>query len=230
MTPELVERLVTEVEDAIGEPVRHTIRKLFPERLDRTIADEVALAWKAPKRVLMLSNQLSRLTRVTITATRFPRETGSKYPAEYGVFSFEIMNAAPNALDLLSRLPAFATLSGAFMSRADSPDWAESMATVSKERALAPWSLRRGFRFVSEEGWSISERFGWGTYIGPRCALAFGPLRAPEIVERTANGGALIWLTKEPFDFRNEDHFRRYAELTTELAAHLHPGNELDEI
>jgi hypothetical protein len=60
MTPDLVERLVMEVEDAIGEPVRHTIRKLFPKRLDRSIADEVALAWKAPKRVLMLSNQFSR--------------------------------------------------------------------------------------------------------------------------------------------------------------------------
>ena len=84
--------------------------------------------------------------------------------------------------------------------------------------------------FVSEEGWGISERFGWGTYIGPRCALAFGPLRTPEIVQRTANGGASTWLTKEPFDFRNEDYFRRHAELKTELAAHVHPGNELDEI
>jgi hypothetical protein len=52
MTPALVERLVVETEEAIGEPIRHTIRKLFPKEIDRSIADEVELAWKAPKRVL----------------------------------------------------------------------------------------------------------------------------------------------------------------------------------
>ena len=46
MTPALVERLVLETEDAIGEPIRHTIRKVFPKLLDRCIADEVELAWK----------------------------------------------------------------------------------------------------------------------------------------------------------------------------------------
>ena len=39
MTPALVERLVLETEDAIGEPIRHTIRKVFPKLLDRSIAD-----------------------------------------------------------------------------------------------------------------------------------------------------------------------------------------------
>jgi hypothetical protein len=93
------------------------------------------------------------------------------------------------------------------------------MAAVMTERELAPQSLSRGFRFVSEEGWRISERFGWGTYFGPRCALAFGPLRAPEIIERAPDGGAVIWLTKTSFDFRNQEHFCRYTELMNELAA-----------
>jgi hypothetical protein len=225
MTPELVERLVEEAENAIGEPIRHTIRKPFPTKLDRSIADEVSFAWKSPNRVLMLSNKLSRRTVVKISASRFPRSSGSKYPAEYGVFSIEISNAAPRSLDILSRLHTFADLSGAFLARADSPAWSESTATVMADRQLAPQSLSCGFRFLSEEGWSISERFGWGTYVGPRCALAFGPLRTPEIVERTPNGGAMIWLTKEPFDFHNEGHFRRYADLKTELATYLHPGN-----
>jgi hypothetical protein len=229
MTPDLVERLVTEAENAIGEPIRHTIRKLFPKKLDRSIADEVTLAWKAPKRMLMLSNQFSRPTHLTITANRLPRVTGGVYPADYGVFSIEITNAAPRALDVLARLPTFATLSGAFMARADSPEWSESMAAVMTERGLAPQSLSRGFRFVSEEGWSVSERFGWGTYIGPRCTLAFGPLRAPEIVERAADGGAVIWLTKAPFDFRNQEHFCRYTELMNELAAYVHPGTQFNE-
>jgi hypothetical protein len=229
MTPDLVERLVMEVEDAIGEPVRHTIRKLFPKKLDRSIADEVTRAWTAPKRVLMLCNKPSRPNHVTITANRFPRLQGARYPADYAVFSIEIGNTAPRALDLLSRLPTFAALSGAFMARADSPDWRESLVALVKERNLAPQSLSTGFRFVSEEGWGISERFGWGTYVGPRCALEFGPLRTPETIERSPDGGAVIWLTAVPFDFLNESHYRRYMELKRELAAHVHPGTQIGE-
>jgi len=104
MTPALVARLVLETEEAIAEPIRHTIRKLFPKKLDRSIADEVELAWKARKRVLMLSNQLSCPNHVLITANRFPRPQGGSYPADFGVFCIGINNAAPRALDLLTRL------------------------------------------------------------------------------------------------------------------------------
>ena len=45
LTPALVERLVLETEKDIGEPIRHTIRKLFPKKLDRGIADEVELTY-----------------------------------------------------------------------------------------------------------------------------------------------------------------------------------------
>jgi hypothetical protein len=229
MNPDLVERLVWEAEQAIEEPVRHTLRKCFPEKLTGSIAEEVAQAWKAPKRVLMLCNPLSRPTQVTITANRFPCAKNGAYPADYGVLSIEIGNSAPRALDLLARLPRFAALSGAFMARADSPDWRESMVAVTKERELGPQSLSTAFRFVSEEGWGISERFGWGTYVGPRCAREFGALCAPETIERLPDGGAIIWVTAQPFDFRNESHYCRYIELKKELAAHMHDGTQIGE-
>jgi hypothetical protein len=230
MTPILVERLVLETEEAIGEPIRHTIRKLFPKKLDRSIADEVELAWKAPKRVLMLSNQLSRPNHVLITANRFPRPQGGSYPADFGVFCMGISNAAPRALDLLTRLQTYATLSGAFMARVDSPDWMESYDAVLKKRGLAPETFSPGIRFISEGGWGISERFGWGTYIGPRCARAFGSLATPEVIERCTDGGAVIWLTKAPFDFRTEAHFSRHKALMKELADHAHPGTQVSEL
>lgn len=229
MTPDLVERLVVEVESAIEEPVRHAIRKLFPKKLDCTIAEEVELAWRAPRRNLMLCNQLSRPNQVIITANRFPSFQGAAYPADYGVCSIEIGNTAPRALDLLSRLPTLAALSGAFMARADSPAWRESGDALLRRRDLASESLNTGFRFASEQGWAISERFGWCTYIGPRCALEFGHLRSPETIERTADGGAIIWLTSMPFDFGNESHHFRYIELRKELAVHIHPGTEIGE-
>jgi hypothetical protein len=104
MTSALMERLVLETAEAIGEPIMHTIRKTFPQPLDRSIADEVELGWKAPKRPLMLCNQLSRPNHVLITANRFPRPKGGAYPADFGVFSIGISSAAPRALDLLTRV------------------------------------------------------------------------------------------------------------------------------
>ena len=230
MTPALVERLVLETEEVIGEPIRHTIRKLFPKKLDRSIADEVELAWKSRKRVLMLSNQLSRPNHVLITANRFPRPHGGSYPADFGVFCIGVNNTAPRALDLLTRLQTYATLSGAFMARVDSPTWMESTDAVLKEHGLAPETFFPRIRFISENGWGISERFGWGTYIGPRCALVFGSLDTPEVIEWCADGGAVVWLTKAPFDFRNEAHFSRHKALMKELSDHLHPGAQVSEL
>jgi len=229
MTPALVERLVEETEAVIGEPVRHTVRKTFPQELTHNIADEVTRAWKSPKQILTLCNKLSRPDHVTISANRFPSFKGAAYPADYGVCSIEIGNTAPRALDLIAHLATFAALSGAFMARADSPLWRESMVAVAKERGISPDSLAAPFRFVSEQGWGISERFGWGTYLGPRCTREFGPLRAPENIERLPDGGAIVWLTAAPFDFRDESHYSRYLELNRELAVHRHPGTQIGE-
>jgi hypothetical protein len=230
MTSALVERLVLETEEAIGEPIRHTIRKAFPQPLDRSIADEVELGWKAPKRTLMLCNQLSRPNHVLVTANRFPRPKGGAYPADFGVFSIGISSVAPRALDVLTRLQTYATSSGAFMARADSPEWLESTETVLKVRGFARETFFPRIRFISENGWGISERFGWGTYIGPRCALAFGSLATPELIEPCKDGGAVVWLTKAPFDFRDETHFSRHQALKKELEGHLHPGTQIGEL
>jgi hypothetical protein len=133
-------------------------------------------------------------------------------------------------LDLLTRLQTYATLSGAFMARVDSPEWMESANAVLEERGIAPETFFPRIRFISEDGWGISERLGWGTYVGPRCAVAFGSLTTPEIIERCTDGGAVIWLTKAPFDFRNESHFSRHKALMTELADHVHPGTQFSEL
>ena len=149
MTPDLIDRLVVEVESAIGEPVRHTIRKLLPKKLDRSIADEVELAGRAPRRRMMLCNPLSRPNQVIVTANRFPSFHGAAYPADYGVCSIEIGNTAPRALDLLLRLANFAALSGAFRARADSPVWRESRDALLSSSHRAAESLSTRFRFAS---------------------------------------------------------------------------------
>jgi len=230
MTPETVERLVVETESAIGEPIRHTIRKAFPQPLDRSIAAEVELAWKASKRVLLLSNKLSRPNLVHITAMRLPQCKGAAFPADLGIFSINIHSTGPRALDVLTRLQTYATISGAFMARADSPGWEESVRSVCQDQGVASEALFRGIRFTSEAGWAISERIGWGTYIGARCARAFGTLTAPEVIEQHIDGGATLWVTKDPLDLRNKDHFCRHAAILNELANHWHSGTKMSEL
>jgi len=230
MTPDMVERLVVETESAIGEPIRHTVRKAFPQPLDRSIADEVELAWKAPKRVLMLSNKLSRPNLVHITALRLPQCKGAAFPADLGIFSINVRSAGPRALDILSRLQTYATISGAFMARADSPAWDESLRATRHGVGGASEEFCRGIRFISEAGWAISERIGWGTFIGPRCALAFGTVSAPEVIEQRSDGSATFWVTKDPLDFRNEEHLCRHAAFMNELANQWHSGTKIGDI
>jgi hypothetical protein len=223
MTPALVESLVETSEQAIGEPIRHSARKLFPAPLKLGIREEVELAWKAPKRVLHLSNKLSRPNYTMITARPFPRPKGGHYPADWGRFSVRIKHDAPQALELLQRLPSYAALSGAFMARADSPQWWSSMNAVHAERGLGPGSLVTKLRFYSEAGWAIGERLGWGTWLGPRCAREFGRIEAAELVQEQLDGGACVWITKEPFDFRRQEHLARYLALREQLARHVLP-------
>lgn len=230
MTPALVESIVEASEEAIGEPIRHTARKLFPKPLDCGIREEVELAWKAPKRTLRLSNKLSRANYTAITAHRFARPKGGAYPADWGSFRIQIKHDAPQALELLRRLPRYAAMSGAFMSRVDSPQWWTSMNEVQAERGLAPGSLLKQLRFVSEDGWAIAERLGWGTYLGPLCAREFGAMDAAERVQHEADGGVTVWITAEPFDFRKEEHFARYQALCEQLAPHAHRGHQVGEL
>lgn len=230
MTPERVERLVVVTETAIGEPIRHTVRKTFPQPLDRSIAEEVELAWKAPKRSLLLTNKLTRPNQVHITAFRMPTFKGAAYPADVAWFSISISASAPAALEVLGRLRRYAALSEAFMARADSPDWFASSVAAAPGKDAMLQTFDKGIRFVSEAGWAISERIGWGTYVGPRCSRAFGELSQPERIEKDEDGGMSFWLTRAPTDFRDEAHVRRHAAVLSELEPHWHPGTELGEL
>lgn len=223
MTAALVEAIVEQSEQAIGEPIRHTARKLFPKPLDRSIREEVELAWKAPKRELQLSNKLSRPNYTSITASRFPGPNVAPWAAGWAQYSVTIKQEAPQARALLGSLPQYAALSGSFMARADSPEWWTSLKEVQAQRGLAPGSLLRKLRFAADSGWFFAERLGWITRLGPDCAAAFGAMGAAEVVRKEPDGGVTVWITAEPFDFRRQDHLARYIALHEQLAKHAHP-------
>lgn len=229
MTPALVESIVRATEDAIGEPIRHSTRNTFPKPLELAIQDEVALAWQAPRRVLKLSNTLSRANHVSISASRFPRPIGGAYPADWAQFTICIRAGAPHALNVLEGIRDYAGLGNAFFARADSPAWWDSWDRA-KDRLPAIEQTR--LRIPSDEGWAISERLGWINWFGPRAVDALGLTGSAaelgvEKIEDSADGARLLWLTKAPFDFDDESHCRRYLALTDRLEPHRHAGTPL---
>ncbi len=232
MTPALVEQLVVETERAIGEPIRHTIRNLFPKPLDRSIQEEVTLGWKAPKRVLTLSNTASSPNHVRIHAERHPRPKGGAYPADWGEFRVLIKASAPQALEVLTNVSRYAELSHAFFVRADSPCWWDSYdrakAAGVEHEVLRP----KGFRIASEERWAISERIGWINYFGPRASKELNLLSTSEDIGaeqmgQGPHGGYVVKVTATPFDFSDAHHWKRYGALLSFLAPHRHDGTPI---
>lgn len=213
MTPALVESILVETEEAIGEPIRHTARGLFPKPLALSVQEEVELAWKAPKRSLDLCNKLSRPNHVNISADRLHH---------WASFRIRVQRNAPAALNVLTRVEKYASLSSAFFVRADSPGWWDSRAAdAEKNQALAIAQLR----IASDAGWSIAERLGWVNYFGSRASSDLGlndggSSCGAEANEPSGNGGRILWLTKAPFTFQDESHIKNYAQLLATLEPH----------
>jgi hypothetical protein len=220
MTPEVVEALLLETEKTLGVSISHTTRKTFPQPREKTIQEEVLLAWKAPRRLLNLSTRLSSPNYVDITASRYPSPKGAAYPVDHGAFRVCVRTNAPRALKVLRRLQGYAEISNAFFARADSPLWWDSFRKIKDSDSGVVFPT---LRVASQPGWAIGERFGWVSYYGPRAAQelqldeAAGAARVHKL-DVTPNGGRLMWLTKEPFDFGNEAHRRVYCDLVSALA------------
>lgn len=225
MKPEIVEALVTETEQAIGQRITHTTRRTFPERRETSIQEEVILAWKSTKRVLSLSTKLSCPNYVNVSASRHPRPKGGPYPADWGAFRVLVRSDAPARMKVIKRLKNYGQISNAFFVRADSPKWWDSFicleATASK--VAMPY-----LRMTAAPGWAIGERLGWINYFGARAAKELALDDAAQSagvhkLEVTSDGGRLLWITDKPFDFGNETHRQIYCNLLSALSFRVVP-------
>ena len=127
---------------------------------------------------------------------------------------------APKSLTVLRRLMKYGQLSHAFFARSDSPEWWDSYRKIQDSD---PGIVFPTLRLVAEPGWAIGERFGWINYFGPRAAAELGLDEAAGQaklykVEETPNGGRLVWLTKEPFNFCDAGHRRVFRELVASIS------------
>lgn len=219
MTAELVERFVVEVEFVLKEPVRHAVRNLTPEPLRTTVRKEVERAWNSPKRIVVLSNSFARRNHVKITAGRFVGPFAGGQGADWARFTMRMRAGAPAAPILIEKLREFAWLSGAFFVRADSQAWSASWERVTDMPALQDTRVR----IPSEAGWSVTERFGWLNWFGPRATKALGFEATAEaagvaVIERNEDGSSVVQLTRTPMDFRDGEYRRQYRALLERLA------------
>ncbi|HEY2345357.1 MAG TPA: hypothetical protein VGH80_05660 [Xanthomonadaceae bacterium] len=225
MTPELIEQLVLEVEFVLKEPVRLAIRDTSPEPLKTTIRKEAARAWSSPKPIVVVCNAFSRRNHVRITAGRFIGPFAGGQGADWARFSMRIHAGAPAAPVLIQKLREFAWFSGAFFIRADSPEWSASWARATDMPALQDTRLR----IPSGAGWSITERFGWLNWFGPRATRVLGFGATAEeggvaMIEHNDDGSSVVQLTRTPFDFRDAEYRRQFRALLERLGPHRHIG------
>lgn len=221
MTPELIERFVQEVEFFLKEPLRHTVREVFPEPLTLSLRKEIERGWASPKRSVTLANAGNHRNHIRIAAGRFIGPFADNYTEDWARFSLRMAADAPAAPVLVGKLREFAWLSAAFFVRADSPAWVSSRARAN---GLPPLQDTR-ICIPSGYGWSISERMGWLNWFGAHATTVLGFDRAPEdagvaVIERNEDGSCVVQLTRTPMDFRDAAYRQQYLALLEKMAPH----------
>jgi hypothetical protein len=156
----LEERILPLVEEAVGEPIRHTMRRGFPAQIKGSLADEIAASWKSQSGVLLLSNRLSSPNHTMINARIAVRRDAAGGLHKFGSLGIFIHESAPKADALLQRLKDFVLATRAHFGRADSPAWTSVVPVV------VPLS----------DTWHMRERFGALTFLPSSCSGQLRPL------------------------------------------------------
>lgn len=179
LTPATIEeRLLPLAEDAIGEPMRHSMRRAFPKPLESGVAEEVERSWTSKSGVLLLSNKLSSPDHVMFNARIAVRRGDAGTLERFGVLSLHVHEHAPRLENVLRRLGDFVRMTRAHFGRADSPTWASAAPVI------LPLS----------ESWRMKERFGWLNYLPPSCSAQLPQADDAIRIEAMDHGGYLLSL------------------------------------
>jgi hypothetical protein len=179
LTPAAIEeRLLPLAEDAIGEPVRHSMRRGFPAPLRSGVAEEVERSWATNSGVLLLSNKLSSSNHVMLNARIGVRRGDAGVLERFGVLSLHVHEHAPALEGVLQRLGDFVRMTRAHFGRADSPAW------PSPAPVILPLS----------ESWRMKERFGALNYRPPSCSAQLPPPDDSIRIQAMDDGGHLLSL------------------------------------
>jgi hypothetical protein len=182
LTPDAIEeRLLPLAESAIGEPIRHSMRRAFPAPLQSGVAEEVERSWKSKSGVLLLSNKLSSPNHVLFNARISVRRGAAGSLVRFGTLSLHVHEHAPRLEGVLQQLGDFVRMTRAHFGRADSPAWFSA----------APVILRLS------ESWHMKERFGWLNYLPPSCSAQLPQPDDSIRVDAVDGGGHLLALGSE---------------------------------
>jgi hypothetical protein len=175
------QRILPLAESAIGEPLRHSMRRAFPAPLKASVAEEVEASWKSKSGVLLLSNKLSSPNHAMFNARISVRRGPTGALERFGTLSLHVHEHAPRLVDALQRLGDFARMTRAHFGRADSPAW------LGATPVFLPLSAT----------WRMKERFGWLNYLPPSCAAQLREADASMRIEALDDGGHLLSLESE---------------------------------
>jgi hypothetical protein len=179
LTPASIEECILPLaESAIGEPMRHSMRRAFPAPLKTSVAEEVEASWNSKSGVLLLSNKLSSRNHAMLNARISVRRGPAGTLERFGAMSLYVHENAPRLESVLQRLGDFVRMTRAHFGRADSPAW------LSSTPVILPLSA----------SWRMKERFGWLNYLPPSCSAQLPEGGDSIRIEAMEHGGHLLTL------------------------------------
>jgi hypothetical protein len=214
MTPAFAERVAGVVETIAGVTFSHVIRDVFPALRKKSIAEEAAAAWAAPKRRFRLSNEASNPEHIQLLAGVMPRASDAGR-VSYGYVTLLIKAGAAAASAVAGGLEKLVAECNAVYARADAPTWGTDSASPDAFGTLA---------LPVASDWLLGERLGWVTYLP---ATAWSRLDAASKQALAALGanlrpahadGGILQLTPEPLRDGSPEDLARYQAVRALLA------------
>jgi hypothetical protein len=214
MSPAFAEHLSGLVEAITGLAFSHAIRDAFPALRRRSVAEEAAAAWAAPRRRFRISNGPTDPQHIQLLAGVLPRVTDAGRES-YGYLTLHIRAGAEAASAVAENLDKLATECDAVYARADAPTWG---VEASDPQAFATLAI------PAAGGWLLAERLGWVTCLSAAARSCIDGARMQALsalgvqARDTPAGGCVLRLSAEPMDDRSPQDLARYRDVRSLLA------------
>ncbi|MCH9698369.1 MAG: hypothetical protein K0U68_09720 [Gammaproteobacteria bacterium] len=205
MSPQIIENVVLLFEDILDEPIRHTIRNLFPEPLKKEIKEEIRLGWKAPERRLRLANKLSSENHIEITGGPYLFRNINDQREITGKIRILINSEPPKIKYIASRFAEFADVTHAAFAKLESP--------IGDKPLSDPLVLQLS------PTWKIRESLGWFNFVSEKTASYFPNSLNSNLyfVDKIDSKGWLFGPCKKPYHCENQTHLKSMEALVNDI-------------
>lgn len=205
MSPEIIENVVFLFEDILGEPIRLTIRNLFPEPLKKEIKEEIRLGWKAPKRKLRLANKLFSENHIEISGGSYYFRNIYDQREITGAVRILIKSESPKITSIALRFAEFAYITNAAFAKLESP--------IGDKPFSDPLILQLS------PTWKIRETLGWYNFVSEKTASYFPNCLNSDLyfVNKIDSKGWLFGPCQEIYNCKNQSHLQSMEAIVNDI-------------